>query len=161
MIEKYLNNRFLTLCIFPFLLGSLSIFSFEPFNFTLINLFIFPLFFYLLVYINKKSKSIYRKKPYKKNFFLFGLAFGFGFYLSGISWITNSLTFDENFKVLIPFALVLIPLFLSLFVGLTTLIIGQYLKMNFCSLLIFSSGLAFADYLRSYVFTGFPWNLWA
>ena len=161
MIEKYLNNRFLTLYIFPFILGSLSIFSFEPFNFTLINLFIFPLFFYLLIYINKKSKSIYRKKPYKKNFFLFGLAFGFGFYLSGLSWITNSLTFDENFKVLIPFALVLIPLFLSLFVGLTTLIIGQYLKMNFCSLLIFSSGLAFADYLRSYVFTGFPWNLWA
>ena len=161
MIEKYLNNRFLTLCIFPFILGSLSIFSFEPFNFTLINLFIFPLFFYLLIYINKKSKSIYRKKPYKKNFFLFGLAFGFGFYLVGLSWITNSLTFDENFKVLIPFALVLIPLFLSLFVGLTTLIIGQYLKLNFYSLLIFSAGLAFSDYLRVYVFTGFPWNLWA
>ena len=161
MIEKYLNNRFLTLCIFPFILGSLSIFSFEPFNFTLINLFIFPLFFYLLIYINKKSKSIYRKKPYKKNFFLFGLAFGFGFYLSGLSWITNSLTFDENFKVLIPFALVLIPLFLALFVGLTTLIIGQYLKLDFCSLLIFSAGLAFSDYLRAYVFTGFPWNLWA
>ena len=161
MIEKYLNNRFLILYIFPFILGSLSIFSFEPFNFTLINLFIFPLFFYLLIYINKKSKSIYRKKPYKKNFFLFGLAFGFGFYLSGLSWITNSLTFDENFKVLIPFALVLIPLFLSLFVGLTTLIIGQYLKLDFCSLLIFSAGLAFSDYLRAYVFTGFPWNLWA
>ena len=56
----------------------------------------------------KKSKAIYRKKPYKQNFFIFGLLFGLGFYISGISWITNSLTFDENFKVLIPFALVLI-----------------------------------------------------
>ena len=55
----------------------------------------------------------------------------------------------------------LIPLFLSLFIGLTTLIIGQYLKMDFCSLLIFSAGLALSDYLRAYVFTGFPWNLWA
>ena len=63
--------------------------------------------------------------------------FGFGFYLCGISWITNSLTFDENFKILIPFALILIPLFLSLFVGITTLLVGPYLKMNFPSLLFF------------------------
>ena len=161
MIEKYLNNRFFTLYIIPLILGSLTILSFEPFNFTIINLIIFPFFFYLLVYINKRSKVIYRQKPYKKNLFIFGLAFGFGFYLSGISWITNSLTFDENFKILIPFALILIPLFLSLFVGLTTLIIGPYLKLNFPSLLIFTAGLAFSDYLRSNVLTGFPWNLWA
>ena len=161
MIEKYLNNRFFTLYIIPLILGSLTILSFEPFNLTIINLIIFPFFFYLLVYINKSSKVIYRQKPYKKNLFIFGLAFGFGFYLSGISWITNSLTFDENFKILIPFALILIPLFLSLFVGLTTLIIGPYLKLNFPSLLIFTAGLAFSDYLRSNVLTGFPWNLWA
>ena len=63
MIEKYLNNRIYILYIFPFLLGSLSVFSFAPFNFTLINLIILPVFFYLLVYINKKSKSVYRAKP--------------------------------------------------------------------------------------------------
>ena len=161
MIEKYLYSRFLTLYIIPFILGSLSVLSFEPFNLTIINLIIFPIFFYLLVYINKKSKAVYRQKPYKKNLFLFGLVFGFGFYLSGISWITNSLTFDENFKFLIPFALILIPLFLSLFVGLTTLFIGQYLKLDFPSLLIFTASLAFSDYLRGNVLTGFPWNLWA
>ena len=115
MIEKYLNNRFITLYLIPFLIGSFTILSFEPFNLTFINFIVFPLLFFLLVYINKKSKSIYRKKPYKKNFFSFGLAFGFGFYICGITWITNSLTFDENFKILIPFALILIPLFLSLF----------------------------------------------
>ena len=161
MIEKYLNSRFLTLYIFPFILGLLTVFSFEPFNLTIINFLIFPSIFYLLVYINKKSKSIYRKKPYKKNLFIFGSAFGFGFYLSGISWITNSLTFDENFKLLIPFALILIPLFLSLFIGLTTLVIGPYLRLDFPSLIVFSAGLSFSDYLRTYVLTGFPWNLWA
>ena len=161
MIKKYLYSRFLTLYIIPFILGSLSVLSFEPFNLTIINLIIFPFFFYLLVYINKKSKAVYRQKPYKKNLFTFGLVFGFGFYLSGISWISNSLTFDENFKFLIPFALILIPLFLSLFVGLTTLFIGQYLKLDFPSLLIFTASLAFSDYLRGNVLTGFPWNLWA
>ena len=161
MIEKYLNNRIYILYILPFVLGSLSVFSFAPFNFTLINLIIFPIFFYLLVYINKKSKSVYRVKPYKKNLFIFGLVFGFGFYLSGISWITNSLTFNENFKFLIPFALVLVPLFLSLFTGLATLFVGKYLELNFASLIIFSGSLAFSDYLRGNLFTGFPWNLWA
>ncbi len=73
MIEKYLNNRVLTLYIIPLIIGSLSILSFEPFNFILINFLIFPFFFYLLVYINKKSSALYRKKPHKKNLFLFGL----------------------------------------------------------------------------------------
>ena len=161
MVEKYLNNRFLTLFVIPIFFGSLSVFSFEPFNLTIINFLIFPTCFYLLVYINKKSRSVYRKKPYRKNLFIFGLTFGFGFYLSGISWIANSLTFDENFKILIPFALTLIPLFLSLFLGLTTLIIGPHLKLDFSSMIIFSAGIAFSDYLRAYLFTGFPWNLWA
>ena len=71
MIEKYLNNRFFTLYIIPLILGSLTILSFEPFNLTIINLIIFPFFFYLLVYINKRSKVIYRQKPYKKNLFIF------------------------------------------------------------------------------------------
>ena len=142
MFEKYLNNRFLTLYLIPFIFGSLTIFSFHPFNLTIINLIIFPLFFYLIIYINKKSKVVYRKKPYKKNLFIFGLLFGFGFYLSGVSWITNSLTFDENFKILIPFSLIFIPLFLSLFMALTILFVGPYLRLSFTSVLLFSGSLA-------------------
>jgi apolipoprotein N-acyltransferase len=101
------------------------------------------------------------KSPIKKNLFLFGLFFGFGFYISGISWITNSLTFEDDFKIFIPFALIFIPLFLSLFSALTTLIIGPHLKLNFTSIILFSGGMAFSDYLRAKLFTGFPWNLWA
>ena len=161
MFERFLGNRFFVLYLIPFIIGSLATLSFHPFNLVIINFFIFPIFFYLLVYINKKSKVVYRKKPFKTNFFLFGLSFGFGFYLSGISWITNSLTFDETFKVFIPIALIFIPLFLSLFVALTTLLIGPYLQLNFLSLIIFSGGISFSDYLRSKILTGFPWNLWA
>jgi len=161
MFEKYLKNRFFTLYLIPFIIGSLTILSFHPFNFTIINLIIFPLFFYLVTYINKKSKSVYRKKPLRRNLFTFGLLFGFGFYLSGISWIVNSLTFDDNFKILIPFALILIPLFLSLFIAIPILFIGPYLNFNFSSVLLFSGILAFSDYLRAQILTGFPWNLWA
>ena len=161
MIAELLNNRFLTLVLIPFAIGSLSVLSFQPFNLTFINFFIFPLFFYLIVYINKKSKGVYRKKPYKKNLFIFGTFFGFGFYLSGIHWITNSLTFDDSFKFLIPFGLILIPLFLSLFSSIVVLILGPYLSLNLNSIFLFSAGLALSDYLRAKIMTGFPWNLWA
>lgn len=161
MVKKFLNNRYFILLIFPFFIGFLTVLSFQPFNFTFINFIILPLFFYLIVFISKKSKSIYRKRPYKINFFLVGISFGFGFYLSGISWITNSLTFDENFIILIPIALIFIPLFLSLFVAIPVLIIGPKLKFNFKSIIIFSACLAVSDYSRAKLFTGFPWNLWA
>merc|ERR1711966_225732 len=108
-------------------------------NLILINFFILPIFFWFTVYINKKL-------------FIFGCLFGFGFYLSGISWITHSLTFDDNFKILVPFALILIPLFLSLFVGFAILFIGPLLKYNFSSILIFSATLAFSDFLRAKIF---------
>ena len=151
MLNINLNNRFIILYLLPFVIGSLSVFSFQPYNFILINFIIFPIFFYFIVYINKKSKVTYRKKPYKKNLFIFGLLFGFGFYLSGVSWITNSLTFDQNFKILIPFALIFIPLFLSLFIALTVLWVGPHLKLNIPSIIIFSASLAFSDYLRGKV----------
>ena len=161
MIKKLFENRYFILLILPFLIGSLSVLSFQPFNLTVINFIIFPLSFYVIVYISKKSQSFYRKKPFKINLFLFGLSFGFGFYLSGVSWIVNSLTFDDNFKILIPFGLIFIPLFLSLFMAIPILLIGQNLRFNFSSLIIFSVAIAFSDYLRAKLLTGFPWNLWA
>ncbi len=160
MLERILNNRIILIYIMPFCLGLLSVFSFQPFNLSIINFFLLPILFLLMVYVGKKSKSTYRKKPYRKNFFLIGFTFGFGFYLSGIFWITYSLTFDENFKILIPFALILIPLFLSIFTGFTTFLAGQFLTNNFVSLLIFAGSFGLSDFIRGKVLTGFPWNVW-
>ena len=160
MLERILNNRTIVIYVLPFFLGSLTVFSFQPFNLSFINFFLLPILFLLLVYVKKKSKSTYRKKPYRKNLFLIGFIFGFGFYLSGIFWIAYSLTFDENFTILIPFSVIIIPLFLSIFTGLATLLAGQFLTNNFVSLLIFSSSFALSDFIRGKVLTGFPWNIW-
>ncbi len=161
MIKKLLNNRSFLVLLFPFSLGILSVLSFQPYNFSIINFVIFPILFLLIVYVGKKSKSKYRKKPYKINFFYIGLTFSFGFYLSGLYWISYSLTFDASFKFLIPFALILIPLFLSLFNGIMILLVGQFLKNNFSSIFLFSASLAFSDYVRGNILSGFPWNVWA
>ena len=161
MFLKIINNRIAILYLIPFFLGTISVFGFQPFNFSIINFVNLPILFSLIVFTRKKSKSIYRKKPYNLNLFLIGLTFGFGFFLSGIYWISYSLTFDESFKIFIPFAIILIPLFLSTFFGLTTLLVGQYLKNNFQSILLFSAALSLCDFIRGKIFTGFPWNVWA
>ena len=123
MFEKLLNNRTVVLFLLPFGLGLLTVFSFQPFNLSIINFILLPIFFFLIVYVKKKSKSTYRKKPYHKNLFLIGFTFGFGFFLSGVFWIAYSLTFDDSFKFLIPFTVVLIPLFLSLLSHLVSIIL--------------------------------------
>ncbi len=92
--------------------------------------------------------------------FKIGWIFGFGYFISNLYWISNSLTFEEIFKPLIPFSLIIIPLFLGLFYGLITFICSFFnLKKNFSSILIFSFFFSLIEYLRSFIFGGFPWNL--
>ena len=65
-MEKYLNNRFLILYLIPFLSGTLTVFSFQPFNLTIINFLILPIFFYLILFIKKNQKANIEKNPIKK-----------------------------------------------------------------------------------------------
>ena len=161
MILKFLNSRLILIFLFPFTLGSLTVFSFQPYNLNYINFIIIPILFLLTTYVQKKSRNTYRKKPYLLNLFFIGYLFGIGFFLSGTFWISHSLTFDENFKFLIPFSTIGLPIFLGIFFGIANLIAGPFLQNNFKSILLFSSSLAFMDYLRAKIFSGFPWNIWA
>ena len=160
-IDKLLNNQILIVYITPFLLGLLSVFSFQPFNLIFINFIIIPSLFLILTHVSKKSKNVYRKKPFLRNLFFVGYLFGIGFFLSGTFWISYSLTFDDTFKFLIPIAIIFLPLFLGLFFGFSTLISGPFIKNNFISILLFCSSFAFLDFVRGKILTGFPWNLWS
>ncbi len=161
MINFLLHSRVLLVFVIPFLLGCFSVFSFQPYNFTFINFFIFPCLFFILSYINKRSKNKYRKKPYLINLFYVGYFFGVGFFLTGTYWISNSLQFDEFFKNLIPVTVIIIPLTLGLFYGLGSLICGKYLEYNLKSIILFCATFSAVDYIRAKILTGFPWNLWA
>ena len=161
MLNQILNNRTILVFIIPFFLGLLSVLSFQPFNITLINFLIFPIFFLILSNINRRSKNKYRKKPYLKNLFLVGYLFGIGFFLSGTYWISYSLTFDENLKMLIPFSIILIPLSLGLFFGFASLFSGPFIKKDYSSFFLFCLIFSLIDYLRGNILSGFPWNLWS
>ena len=160
-IDKLQNNQIIIVYIAPFVLGLLSVFSFQPFNLIFINFIIIPSLFLILTHVSKKSKNVYRKKPFLRNLFFVGYFFGIGFFLSGTFWISYSLTFDDTFKFLIPIAIIFLPLFLGLFFGLSTLISGPFIKNNFISILLFCSSLAFLDFVRGKILSGFPWNFWS
>ena len=142
------NKAYLSLiCLF---LGILTSFSLPPYNFVFVNFLTLPTLLYILInYVDKKIIS-----------FFIGWIFGFGYFISNLYWITNSLTFDVNFKFIIPFALILIPLFLGIFYGLVTFLCNFLnLKNKISSILIFSIIFGGIEFLRSFIFGGFPWNL--
>jgi len=148
-LTSILNNKIL-IYVFPILIGLLTSFSLPPYNFLIINFLTFPSLLLFLIYNNK---NIW-------NSFKIGWSFGFGYFISNIYWITNSLTFDEIFKPLIPFAFIIIPLFLGLFYGFSILFCSLVkLKKNFYSILIFATTLSIIEFFRGFILGGFPWNL--
>ena len=158
-MTSLLNNKFFVIFFAPFLLGAITILSFAPYNLTFVNFFTFSILLFLILVIKKKTKSKYRKKKFNRYFFYLGCAFGFGFFLLGNYWISISLTHDDMFKGLIPFALILIPLFLSLFFGLAILLVGAFAEKNIYFILLFSLVFSMFEFLRGNLLTGFPWNL--
>ena len=158
MIAK-LNNKLFVIFFAPFLLGAITILGFAPYNLTFINFFTFSILLFLISKVKKSTQSKYRNKKSNRYFFYLGCSFGFGFFLLGNYWIAISLTHDEMFKGLIPFALILIPLFLSLFFGLAILLVGTFVEKDISFILLFSLVFSIFEFLRGNLFTGFPWNL--
>ena len=139
--------------LFLISIGALTTLSLPPFNYFLINFFTFPLFFTFL----------YKKFDHQRNlklFFIYGWVFGFGYFSTNLYWVSISLTFDQNFKFLIPISLILIPAYLSVFYGLvSSLFIIIRPKNIISSFLVFSLIFGIFEFIRGSILTGFPWNL--
>ena len=153
-MQKLLNlhkKNFINLLYIIFL-GGVSSFSLPPYNYFIINFITFSLLFIFL--FNKK------KIDQNKSFFKYGWCFGFGYFLSSLYWVSISLTFDPSFKFLIPISIVLLPSFLALFYGLVTYLFAiLYSKNLVSSFFIFSLLFGIIEFVRGFIFTGFPWNL--
>ena len=148
MYKKKFSNY-----LYIIFLGAISSYSLPPYNYFIINFISFSLFF---IFILNKKKIIFNNK----SFFQYGWCFGFGYFLFSLYWIVISLTFDQNFKFLIPIAIILLPAFLGIFYGLITYLFSiLYSKNVVSSFFIFSILFGTVEYIRGSILTGFPWNL--
>ena len=147
-----LNKKYIEIIFLLFLGGATSL-SLPPYNYLIINFFTFSAFF---IFLFKKSKNIQNKKI----FFFYGWLFGFGYFFASLYWISISLTFDQNFKFLVPITIFLIPAFLAIFYGLVSLcFITLKPKKIVSSFFIFSLIFGILEFIRGSILTGFPWNL--
>ena len=148
-----MHKNFFFNSLYIILLGAVSSYSLPPYNYFIINFISFSLFFIFL--FNKKKQL-----SNNKSFFKYGWYFGFGYFLFSLYWVVISLTFDHSFKFLIPLAIILLPSFLAIFYGLMTYLFSIFYSKNVVgSFLVFSILFGVIEFIRGFIFTGFPWNL--
>ncbi|MEK1887050.1 MAG: apolipoprotein N-acyltransferase, partial [Phyllobacterium sp.] len=88
-----------------------------------------------------------------------GWWFGFGYFVLGLWWIGNALLVDaENFAWAVPFAILGLPAVLAIFYALATAIARLLWSDGLGRIFALAVGFGVAEWLRSFVLTGFPWN---
>jgi apolipoprotein N-acyltransferase len=91
--------------------------------------------------------------------FMVGWAFGFGYFVAGLWWMGNALLVEaDEFAWALPLAVLGVPAYLALFYGLATFLARLIWTDGFARLLALAAAFGLAEWLRSFVLTGFPWN---
>jgi apolipoprotein N-acyltransferase len=93
-----------------------------------------------------------------KSAFWSGWIFGFGYFLGGLYWFGNG-PLTLGMWLAVPFAVVGVPLFLSFFPAVTSLMTFQLAKTPLARVFIFTAFWSIAEWLRGHILTGLPWNL--
>ncbi|ABE05337.1 apolipoprotein N-acyltransferase [Rickettsia bellii] len=88
-----------------------------------------------------------------------GYIFGFGHFLSGIYWISIGVSvYISDFWWAIPFALFGLPIILAFFVS-ASCVFSFFVRNNKYYHFIFCLYWVLFEWVRSWIFTGLPWNL--
>lgn len=104
--------------------------------------------------------ALCRAAPTRLNSFLTAWAFGAGYFIFGLYWISAALFVDiEQFKWVMPLSLIVGPAALGLYYGFIPLLAWRYRKNTAAYALMFTAIWAMIEWLRGHLFTGFPWNL--
>jgi apolipoprotein N-acyltransferase len=91
--------------------------------------------------------------------FVIGWLFGFGYFVANLWWLGNALLVDaEEFAWALPLAVFGLPAYLAIFYGLATALARAFWSDGIGRLAALAAAFGVAEWLRSFVLTGFPWN---
>ena len=91
--------------------------------------------------------------------FLSGWYFGIGYFAAGLYWISYALLIDpERYGWLVPFAIAGLGVGLGIFTGLATLIVHLARVTGAGRVLMLAAAWTIMEWVRGWIFTGFPWN---
>lgn len=140
----------LRLYLSAFCLGVLAVFAFAPLHLVFL---LYPAFSILMV-------LLLRQKSWR-GAFMVGWWWGGGFFAAGLYWVAMALLVDaQHFAWLIPFAIFGFAIGLGLFVGVNAAITYRFAKNSLpAAVLLFGASWSVLEWVRSWLFTGFPWNL--
>lgn len=140
-----------------FVAGVFTTLVLAPFHLFFVGFLTFPILVWLLDgAIGESDAGRYRRfRPA----FLIGWFFGFGYFTAGLWWIANALLVEApEFAWAIPLAVLGLPAVLALFYGLATAFARTIWPDNLLRIFVLAAFFGVAEWLRSFVFTGFPWN---
>ena len=129
------------------LCGLVFSFGFAPFDLWLLSIFSLVL---LQTLLNDSNRDV----------FLIGYFFGFGMWVTGISWLYVSIHYHGNVNVYGSILIILLFIaILALYSGLLFLLNNYFRKHSPKNLffLTLPASWVIIELLRSYLFTGFPW----
>ncbi len=143
-------NSTLRLYLAAFLAGTTLPGAFAPFNIWPLGLLSPAILLWLWQYHSSSTKKA----------FLLGLSYGIGMFGIGVSWVFISIHRYGNTEV--PLAILITTLFvviLALFIAIQGAVLKQFFRGNTITFLLFGFPCCWVlfEWLRSWLFTGFPW----
>jgi apolipoprotein N-acyltransferase len=140
-----------------FLAGALLSLAQPPYDFFAVGFVSFPVLVWLLDGA-AASPGESRLKRLRVPL-LIGWWFGFGFFLTGLWWTGNALLVEADlFAWALPFAIFGLPALLALFHAFAAALARLLWSDGIGRIASLAFAFAAAEWLRSFVLTGFPWN---
>lgn len=100
------------------------------------------------------------RAPSSRAAFAAGWWVAFGYFLAGLYWIASALLVDPvKFGWMIPFIVGGLSAVLALFVGAAAAVVRRLKLTGIAGVLALAAAWVFFEWLRSWIFSGFPWNL--
>jgi len=140
-----------------FAAGALLVLTQAPYDFFAAGFVAFPVLVWLLDGLTGEATTnpLKRLRPA----FAVGWCFGFGYFLAGLWWIGGAVLVEaDSFAWALPFAVLGIPVVLAFFFGFATAVARIFWTDGLSRIAALAFGFGLAEWLRSFLLTGFPWN---